>query len=32
MKVVGRNDILEINRFKKSFSYKRFSNYSKLLS
>jgi hypothetical protein len=32
MKVVGRNDILEISGFKKSFSYKGFSNYSKLFS
>lgn len=31
MKVVGKNDILEINGFKKSFSYKGFSNYNKLL-
>jgi hypothetical protein len=31
MKVVGRNDILEINSFEKRFSYKGFSNYSKLL-
>jgi hypothetical protein len=31
MKVVGRNNILEINGFEKSFSYKRFLNYSKLL-
>jgi hypothetical protein len=31
MKVIGIKDILEINGFKKNFSYKGLSNYSKLL-
>jgi uncharacterized membrane protein len=32
IKVIGINVIFEINNFKRSFSYKEFSNYSKLLS
>jgi hypothetical protein len=32
MKVDSGNDILEINGFKKNFSYKRLSNYSKLFT
>jgi len=31
VKVIGGNDILEINDFEENLSYKRLSNYRKLL-